>query len=73
MCWITNSKAIGEDIRGANRMPIQEQVKRGLMQQLIKEQRIRDEYDRYASYVVEEGQWEGLEDSAWGDASGQVL
>ena len=29
-------------------------VKRGLLKQMIEDERIRDEYDRYVSYVVEE-------------------
>merc|ERR1711963_94525 len=64
VCWITNRKNIYEEIHDDNRLPMQETVRRGLLKQLSKDGILRDEHDRYVSYVVEENQWEGSEGTA---------
>ena len=40
---------------------------------MIKDERIKNKRDRYASFVVEDNQWEGTEGMAWDDVSGKVL
>ena len=68
-----NRKDCYEEIHKANGRPLQENVTRGLLNQLVNDERIRIEHASYVSYVVGEHDWEGLEGMAWDYASGPIL
>ena len=58
VCWNTNINKISDDMQDTHDSTIQEHVKRGLLKHMVKAERINDAYGRYASYVVEDNQWE---------------
>ena len=49
------------------------EVNKGLVEQLIKDKRIKDENDRWISYVEDEEDWDGSGDMEWDDVSGKTL
>ena len=73
VCWITSSKEICQEIQDESKGSLQKRVQNGLLEQMVKDQRIRNKWDRYVSFVSEENAWEGIDGMAWDDVSGKVL
>ena len=67
VCWITNSKEICQEIQDESKGSLQKRVQNGLLEQMVKDQRIRNKWDRYVSFVSEENTWEGTDGMAWDD------
>ena len=71
--WLTNSPVIRDRVSTGTKETVESATKKGLIQQLIKDRRIRHETDKWISFVQDEEDWQDDTIQAWDDVSGQAL
>ena len=71
--WLTNSPIIADKIRHGKDSKVTRDIKKGLIEQLIRDGRIKNESDEWISYVEDDEDWDASGDMAWDDASGKTL
>ena len=71
--WLTNSPVIRDRVSTGTKETVESATKKGLIQQLIKDRRIRHETDKWISFVQDEEDWQDDTVQAWDDVSGQAL
>ena len=73
VCWITNDTFVAKSIREGNDPKILNGLKRGMIRKCIHDRMIKDEFDKYICYAVDDDDWRQEGDEAWDDVTGKRL